>query len=188
MPSDALDQEWPTAANVRSTWRSTFRSREDAGTDKELDRAAIEAARQALENVQEFVSPQMARSIQATINFIREIGRDYGLLTGFTVREALDIDSGDPLPRMFGIIYCQEDLYPAFLFEPSVKQPGKQQIRPVVAELAKLADEYDWEGSDVALWLATPTTWFEGGGKPVDYMGDPEKVLAAFKDSAGVQW
>lgn len=188
MTSNETSQEWLAAEQVKAAWRSAFQSRESAGAETVLNRAAIDAATRALENVQEFVSPQMARSIQASINFKREIGRDYGLLTEYTVREALDIDSLDPMPRMFGISYCGEMHYPAFLFEPSPTRPGKQRLKPVVAELGELADKYNWEDSDVAFWLATPTTWFDGGGKPVDYMDDPEKVLDAFKDSADVQW
>lgn len=188
MTSKDSSQEWLEAEHVKAAWRSAFRSRKSAEADTELDREAIAAARQALETVEKFVSPQIARSIQAQINFIREIGRDYGLLTGYTVRVALDIDSKDPMPRMFGIVYCREMLYPAFLFEPSPDRPGKQRIKPVVAELAKLADEYEWDGEDVAFWLASPTSWLAGGAKPLEYLDDAEKVLGAFRDSAGVQW
>jgi hypothetical protein len=188
MTSDPSSQEWPAAEQVKAAWRSKYRSCEDAGTDKELDWEAIVAATQALETVDEFVSPAVARSIQARINFIREIGRDYGLLSGFAVREELDIDPHTPMPRMFGICYRREGLYPAFLFEPSPDLPGKQRIKPVVAELAKLADEYEWDDEDVAFWLVSPTSWLASGGKPVDYMDDVEKVLGAFRDSAGVEW
>jgi hypothetical protein len=188
MSSGSPNQEWFAAEQVKAAWRSTFRSRKSAEADTELDLDAIHAATLALETVQEFVSPAIARSIQARINFIREIGRDYGLLTGYTVREALDIDSKHPMPRMFGITYCREMLYPAFLFEPSPNLPGKQRVKPVVTELVKLADEYEWDDEDVALWLASPTTFFAGDGKPVDYMDDTDKILAAFKDSADARW
>jgi hypothetical protein len=124
MTSDESSQEWPAAEQVKAAWRSSYQSRQDADAETVLNRAAIDAATRALENVQEFVSPAIARSIQAKINFIREIGRDYGLLTGFTVRAELDIDPNDPMPRMFGIPYCRQMHYPAFLFESSLKNAG----------------------------------------------------------------
>lgn len=188
MTSEETSQEWFAAEQVKTAWRSSYQSRESADAETVLNREAITAATQALETVEEFLSPQMARSIQARINFIREIGRDYGLLTAFAVRKDLDIDLKDPMPRMFGIVYRREMLYPAFLFEPSPDKPGKQRVKAVVAELAKLADKYEWDGEDVAFWLVSPTTLFAGDAKPVEYMNDPEKVLSAFENSAGVVW
>lgn len=188
MTSDDLETTWPTAASVRSMWRSSFKSRVVAEAETELNRAAIDAVFRALENVQEFVSPQMARSIQAQINLTREIGRNYGLLSEFTVRDGLDLDSGVDLPRMFGVTYCGEKLYPGFLFEPSPDKPGKQRVKPFVDELAKLADEFDWDEESITHWLVAPTGYLPPGDLPVDHLDEVDLVLTIFKSHAGVQW
>jgi hypothetical protein len=117
----------------------------------------------ALESVDAEVSPELASSVQATINLIRSIGRDYGLLTEDEVRVALGLAPRDALPLVFAVPYRGQDLYPAFLLEPAPDHADVQRVRPVVAELGKVADERGWDGTDVIFWLVSPTTWFTDG-------------------------
>lgn len=183
MSSATSNQEWPAASQVRAAWSGAYQSRRNQNHEE-----AVKAAFLALENVDEFVSPEIARSVQATINRIRKIGRDYGLLTEEIVRSELDLTFGDVLPRLFSVTYREQKLYPAFLFESSSDKPGKQRVRPVVAELGKLADKYEWDDSSVAFWLVTPSTWFAPGDLPVDHINDTSRLLIAFESSVGVQW
>jgi hypothetical protein len=185
----AVDHDWHYAEQARTAWQSAYQSRVLAEQMLELNDEAINKVRRALESVDEFVSPSLARSIQAEIIRIREIGRDYGLLPEHTVRAELDLSGTDPLPRLFAVSYREQKLYPAFLFEPSAESPNKRQVRPFVAELAKLADKHEWTESSMVHWLVSPTTWFAPGGEaPVDYLHEPAKILIAFESTAGIEW
>lgn len=55
-------------------------------------------------------------------------------------------------------------------------------------DLKTIADKYGWNGSDIVLWMTSPTTWFADGGRTVDHLDEPARVLAAFEDEAGAQW
>jgi hypothetical protein len=158
------------------------------GHDSDQRRESTAAVFRALENVGADVSPQLARAVQATINLIRRIGRDYGLLTENEVRTALGVAPEDEFPFVIAVPYQGQTLYPAFLFEASPGHVDVRRVRPVVADLARLADEYGWDGTDVVFWLVSPTTWFTDGGLPVDHFDEPDRVLAAFDDAAGAEW
>lgn len=185
----AVDHDWYYAAEARTAWQRSYQSRVLGEQMLEQNQDAIRKVRAALESVDEFVSPSLVRSLQAEVIRIREIGRDYGLLPEHTVRAELEIPSSKPLPRLFGVTYREQKLYPAFLFEPSKESQGARQVRPFVAELAKLADEHQWGESSVVHWLVSPTTWFAPGGEaPVDYLHEPSKILIAFESTAGIEW
>lgn len=185
----AVDHDWHYAEQARTAWQSAYQSRMLGEQMLESNQDAINKVRRALESVDEFVSPSLVRSIQAEIIRVREIGRVYGLLPEHTVRAELELSYSKALPRLFGVTYREEKLYPAFLFEPATDSPGARQVRPFVAELAKLADEYKWQESSVVHWLVSPTTWFAPGGEaPVDYLHEPTKILIAFESTAGVEW
>jgi hypothetical protein len=158
------------------------------GRESEQRHESTAAVFRALENVDVDVSPQLARAVQATINLIRRIGRDYGLLTEDEVMAALCLVPGDVLPFVFAVRYRGRTLYPAFLFEPASGDVHMRRVRPVVSDLGRLADEYGWDGTDVVFWLVSPTTWFTDGGLPVDHFDEPDRVLAAFGNVAGAEW
>lgn len=188
MTEEIHGSDWWIAEQNRKAWRSTYQSRAVAERLLEPNREAITKARQALESVDEFVSPSMARSIQAEINLIREIGRDFGFVSEYTVRDALGLTGNEPLPPLFSVTYRGEAHYPAFLFEKDPDSPVKQKVRPFVAELAKLAEEYKWDAASVCYWFVTSTTWFPPGEAPVDYLDNPAKILTVFESAASVEW
>jgi hypothetical protein len=141
----------------------------------------------ALESVEADVSPQLVRSVQATINAVKGVGREFGFLTASEVRDVLgpgnEADGHD-----FALRYRGQELYARFLFEPSSGGAGSMRVRPLMQDLKKIADEYGWDGADVVLWMASPTTWFADGGRPVDHFEEPARILAAFEDQAGGTW
>jgi hypothetical protein len=55
-------------------------------------------------------------------------------------------------------------------------------------DLKNIADEHGWNGADVVLWMASPTTWFADGGRPVEHLEEPAGILAAFEDEAEGTW
>lgn len=188
MTEETQASDWLAVEQNRKAWRSAYQSRAVAERLLEPNQEAIRKARLALENVDEFVSPSMARSIQAEINLIREIGRDFGLVSEQSVRGALDLSGSDLLPKLFSVTYRGEELYPAFLFEKDPESPVRQKVRPFVAELAKLAEEYKWDAASVCYWFVTSTTWFPPGEAPVDYLDNPAKIITVFESAASVEW
>ncbi|WP_284753199.1 hypothetical protein [Arthrobacter sp. efr-133-R2A-120] len=148
---------------------------------------SIDALFRALESVDGDVSPQLARAVQATINLVKQIGREFGLLTESEARAALgpgnDTDVFD-----FGLRHRGLTLYPGFLFETSPDGEGPMRVRPLLKELKKIASEYDWDGQDVVFWMTSPTTWFAEYGRPVDHLDEPAAVIAALTAEAGIQW
>ncbi|MEZ2392135.1 hypothetical protein AB6813_21855 [bacterium RCC_150] len=147
----------------------------------------IGALFRALESVDGDVSPQLARAVQTTINVVKQIGREFGLLTESEARAALGPGNAADMAD-FGVRYRGETLYPGFLFEPSPDGEGPMRMRPLLKDLKKIASEYGWDGNDVIFWMTSPTTWFADHGRPVDHLEEPAAVIAALKDEAGIQW
>ena len=138
----------------------------------------------ALESVDGDVSPQLARSVQAQINLVKQIGREFGLLTESEAQVMLGGENAPNLPD-FWVRYRGETLYPAFLFEPSPSREAPMRVRPLLKDLKEIADEHDWDCQSVVFWMTSPTPHFVDQDRPVDHLHEPAKVIAAFEDAAG---
>jgi hypothetical protein len=138
----------------------------------------------ALETVDGDVSPQLARSVQASINVVKQIGREFGLLTEAEARAALGQGDATDLPDMW-VRYRGEILYPGFLFEASPGREMAMRVRPLVKDLKEIASEYGRGGQYIIFWLTFPTIWFADHGRPVDHLNEPAAVIAAFTDAVG---
>ncbi|RNL51409.1 hypothetical protein [Arthrobacter oryzae] len=147
----------------------------------------VAALFRALEGVDADVSPQLARSVQATINAVKHAGREFGFLTKSEVLAVLGPEN-DSEAHDFTLPYRGQTLYPGFLFEPSPGGAGSMRVRPIMKDVKKIADEYGWDGTDVVLWMISPTTWFADERRPVDHFEEPARILAAFEDEAGGTW
>ncbi|GAA3312035.1 hypothetical protein [Arthrobacter ramosus] len=141
----------------------------------------------ALESVAGEVSPQLARAVQATINVVKQIGREFGLLTETEAQAALGPGNAADMAD-FGVRYRGETFYPGFLFEPVPDGEGAMRVRPLLKDLKKIAREYGWDGQDVVFWMTSPSTWFADHRRPVDHLHEPAAVMAALTDEAGIQW
>jgi hypothetical protein len=144
----------------------------------------VAAVFRALESVDGDVSPQLARSVQARINVVKQIGREFGLLTESEAQAALGQGNAAALPELW-VRYRGETLYPGFLFEPSPGSDVPMRVRPLLKDLKEIASEYGWDGSAVVFWMTSPTTLFADQARPVDHLHEPAKVIAAFTDAAG---
>lgn len=144
----------------------------------------IAAVFRALESVDGDVSPQLARSVQASINVVKQIGREFGLLTETEARAALGQVNATDLPD-FGVRYRGETMYPGFLFEPSPGGEVPMRVRPLLRDLKEVASAYGWDGQGVVFWMTSPTTLFADQGRPVDHLHEPAAIIAAFTDAAG---
>lgn len=159
----------------------------DDEVDGDYSPETITALFCALETVDADASPELALTVQATINAIKPIGNEFGCLTESQALAALGPVSA-PEVHEFMLRYRGQNLYPLFLFEPSSRGAGQTKVRPFLKELKKIADGYRWTGSDVVLWMTAPTTWFADGRRPVDHLEEPARILAAFEDEAGRTW
>ena len=147
----------------------------------------IAALFHALESIDGDVSPQLARRVQARINLVKQIGREFGLLTESEAQAALGQGNATDL-AYFGVQYRGETLYPGFLFEPAPGGGAPMRARPLLKDLKKIAGECGWDGQNVVFWMTSPTTFFADHGRPVDHLHEPAKVIAALTDQACGQW
>lgn len=133
----------------------------------------------ALNPVEEPVSPQMARSVQASINRWRQVMKDYRFLTSTEAGELLGSRSGNrslashrrSKNELLGVKHGNAVLYPEFQFDEA------GDVRPVIPKLISLAKEYDWSEQSLILWLVTPTGYFDDE-PPVKYLDDTDRILA----------
>jgi hypothetical protein len=115
---------------------------------------------------------------------VKQIGREFGLLTESEAQAALGQGNATDLPD-FGVQYRGETLYPGFLFEPSPGREAPMRVRPLFKDLKEIASEYGWDGQAIVFWMTSPTIWFADHGRPVDHLDEPAAVIAALTDAAG---
>ncbi|MEV4900110.1 hypothetical protein AB0K08_02070 [Citricoccus sp. NPDC055426] len=138
------------------------------------------------------VTREAADRGQATENAWRDIDREFGLPSSAEVAHAVGKSgrsyasdrrkAGQLLAVRRGGHYS----FPAFQLDESGP-------RPVIEQLALEAEHLQVREPSVLLWLATPSTWWDGLGseaadRPVDHLDEPEQILDAFRSSFGVDW
>lgn len=150
-------------------------------------RKGIRALEKAVRNLDTTVSPQLARSIQAAENHVRD--REFGLLSAMQVSVLLGNRAGDvrfvnrmrAAGKVLGIRRGHRFLYPGFQFAGG-------SVKPVIPRLLEAGRAAEWDDSDVVLWLCSPTTYLPGGHRPVDFLNDADTVVAAAQASFNVEW
>jgi hypothetical protein len=151
---------------------------------------SIDALGPVLANVETPVSPQLARSLQATENVWRDMQEEFGLLSSREVSELVGSRSPNrsyasdqrSKGKLLAIKRPGGLRYPGFQFDPRL-----HVIRPVMEELIKVAAEADNSEADLALWLYIPTGYLDGD-RPVDRLDDTETVVDAARQSFNVEW
>jgi hypothetical protein len=159
----------------------------DSAVNMEL---SIIALGSALESVGGPVSPQLARSVQATENVWRDMEAEFGLLTSTEVSQAVGSKSPNrsyasdqrAAGRLLAIKRSGAYRYPGFQIDRL-----EHRIRPVMADLLRVAKEAGRSEASLALWMAVPTGYLDGA-RPVDQLARPEKVVEAARQSFNVQW
>jgi hypothetical protein len=162
-----------------------------AGLEHPADRDAsaaaegsVRALRRAMAASPGVVTPQLARSLQATENHWRNMGAECGLLTSGQVAELLGASPSNrnlasrkrAAHQIAGVARGNAVLYPGFQFDRT-----RGAILPVMELLIRLATANGWTDEDLLLWLYSPTTSFADEGRPIDHLHDPDSVLAAAK-------
>ncbi|MFI5085006.1 MAG: hypothetical protein ACHP7K_03640 [Actinomycetales bacterium] len=152
---------------------------------------SLAAVRPAVAALTVSVSPEMVLGVQSTENAWRDMEAEFGFLTGSQVAELLGSHARGrssyaadkrKAGQLIGIKRRNALLYPGFQFDGAAGR-----IRAVVPSLIAVIREHHRDEEDLAQWLCDPSGYF-GGGRPVDYLSKPAKVLAAAQDHYGVEW
>lgn len=154
-------------------------------------RESAVALGQALDAVQVYVEPAVARAVQAERNLYDRIDAEFGLLTSAQTGKRLGSRSTAPRNlaasthrsgALLAITRGHQRLFPAFQFGADGRP------LPVIRTLRELADETGWSETGVVQWLCAPTTYF-GGRRPVELLADePVRVVDAARQAWTVQW
>lgn len=157
--------------------------------DLERARRNVAALGSAIHAAKLTMSPSLARAVQAQENLYERIDAEFGLLTSAQVagrigsraaarRNAAAAAHGEG--RLLALRRGRYLMFPAFQFDDSGP-------RPVIAELVRVSREHGWEETSLIEWLMAPTTYL-AGRRPVDAIGEREKLLETARQAFGVSW
>ena len=154
-------------------------------------RESATALGDALDAVQVYTEPAVARAVQAERNLYDRIDAEFGLLTSAETGRRLGSRSTAPrnlavTTRRTGALLAvtrgHQMLFPGFQFGADGRP------LPVIRVLRDLADEAQWSENGVVQWLCVPTTYL-GELRPVDLLAsDPDRVVDAARRAWNVQW
>ncbi|WP_394214373.1 hypothetical protein [Brachybacterium vulturis] len=178
----APDVESPSAAHERDRVAQLYRrwARESA--------QGLSSLAPAMAGAEIAVSPQLARSAQATENVWREIEDEFGLFTSTEAAERMGYGGNRAWAsaqrragKLVGVRRGGAYRYPAFQLDP--------EVMPLIAELVALAREHDWSDESVVLWLCSPSGWMPEGRRPVEFLReDADAVRASAELAMAPQW
>ncbi|MCW2135148.1 hypothetical protein [Arthrobacter sp. VKM Ac-2550] len=152
---------------------------------------SMEAIRPALASLPLPVSPEVVAGMQSTENAWRAIESEFGMLTGSQVGELLGSRASGrssyasdkrKAGQLIGVRRRNALVYPGFQFD---QEAGR--IREVVPGLIAVIREHGRTDEDLAQWLCDPSGYLDGD-RPVDYLDEPERMLAAAEGHYGVEW
>ncbi|BBX16265.1 hypothetical protein [Mycolicibacterium duvalii] len=145
----------------------------------------------ALDAVDVYIEPSVARAVQAERNLYDRIDAEFGLLTSTEAGRRMGSKSTAPRnlaaavrrdKALLAIARGRQTLFPGFQFGADGRP------LPVIRALRELADEAGWSESAVVQWLCAPTTYLDEL-RPVDLLaGQPERVLDAARRAWSVRW
>lgn len=138
---------------------------------------------------QEVVLPtQVVSSLNETEKFWRDLQEEFGLFTSTEVAEALGAKASRSYAseqlktgKLLAIRRLNRNLFPGF-------QIKHGQIRPSIPRLIALGKECGRSDMDIIFWLCSPTTYLDGGARPVEMLDDLDSVLGAASRAWNVVW
>ena len=177
--------------------RAVFEVLNESSQDTALEIAAeavytrhtARALGEAIRSAQAPASPALAAAAQARENLYDSIEEEFRLLSSAQAGEAMGSRSNTSRNlaakarsegRALALTRGRYTLFPGFQFTES-------GLRPVIADLRKLGEEYGRTETGLIQWLMSPTTYLHGK-RPVDVIDDPEKLLEVAQRSFGVEW
>ena len=123
-------------------------------------------------------------------SYWREIEAAWGLLDSDGVMNVLHLPGANDAEvlalrargRLLAIELGGVQMYPGFQFD---YESGL--VKPVVADLVKLAHEVNWAHDDFVVWLCSPCGYFNGD-RPVDHLHEHDDLLEKARNAATVEW
>ncbi|WP_426976017.1 hypothetical protein ACQCSU_14665 [Pseudarthrobacter sp. O4] len=145
---------------------------------------------EAMESFGRQVSPQLARSVQATVNLKIRIREDYGLLSDADVHRMLGLPGGAELPDLLALVYQGNVVFPGFQFERARGAGELSTVRPFLVQVRALAREVGCDDLDMITALTSPTTHLGEGRTLVDCLDDTDTdiLLAKLRSSLTLEW
>lgn len=136
------------------------------------------------------LDPATARAAQATENVWRRIADEFGLLSSSEVSALLGAANSNRVyaaqRRQRGELLAVQRknayVFPGFQFDHELGE-----ARAWVAPLLKLAAGYDRSAAGVIMWMMAPSTYFDGG-RPVDHVDAPRRLLDVADRAWGIEW
>jgi len=137
------------------------------------------------------ISPELAESISGTRGTWRQVEDEFGLASADEASRHIEAahDPGRALTELraaggiIGILRGGDYVYPGFQFDSH-----SGGVRPVIRALIPLARDNGWSDPDLVTWICSPTSFFPEEDRPVDHLGEPERVLAAARDAFEGAW
>ena len=139
----------------------------------------------AMRRLKTTVSPQLAGSIQATENAIREMEREFGLHSGGQVAERLGVSSNDIAlmrrsGKLLGFRRGRGYVYPGFQFDGST-------VREAIPPLLEVTQRAGWPSLSLAFWLCSGSGYLDDA-RPVDRLDDVDAVVYAADNHMNIEW
>lgn len=157
--------------------------------EMESIRRSVAALGDALQALNIDLSPSMVKAVAQQVRRREALAAEFGLLTSAEAGERMGsravakrnaAAAARSEGRLVALKHGRYFLYPGFQFD-------EQGIRPVIAELKAVADEYGWDEASLIAWIMSPTTYL-GGKRPVDVLDDRDLVVKTARDDMGVVW
>jgi hypothetical protein len=151
---------------------------------------SVDELESALVGLPTALDPATTRAAQATENVWRRIADEFGLLSSSQVSALLGAANANRVyaaqRRQRGELLAAQRknayVFPGFQFD---REAG--EARPWVAPLLSLAGRHDRSAADVIMWMMSPTTYFDGG-RPVDHVDAPRRLLDVADRAWGIEW
>lgn len=143
----------------------------------------------AMEFLDQPISPQIAAGIAATENAWFEMEAEFGLLDGHTVtriaasKQTTGGYANDrrEARKLLGVFRRNAYFYPGFQFTES------GEIHQSVLGVLRDAPELEVSDEDVAQWFLLESPSLDGH-RPVDVIEDVDRVVTIFRGRFGAQW
>lgn len=152
-------------------------------------RLTADALGSAIDSAAVSSSAPMARATQARHNLYAAIEAEFGMLTSAEAGEHMGSRSAASRNlalaarregRLLGLSRGRYAVFPGFQFDA-------EGLRPVIATLIGLGEEFGWTEAGLVQWLMAPTTYL-GDRRPVDVLDDEAELIAVARAAFGVEW
>lgn len=150
----------------------------------------IEALGAAMAALDEPISPELARSLQAEENWWRKIESEHEMLPSTEVAQLLGKSSNRSYAshqrhagRMLGYKRGNAYRYPSFQFDLRARA-----VHPVIEDLLSITRGYGLPDEELVMWLCTPSAYFDEQDEPVRHLHNHEAMLAAAETRFGAAW